>query len=103
MEMSAEWKSCSNARRRVSAGEQQAPEKYNYNIWHQGSNSGNVEYRVFGSVSRRDDSFAFFHSYKCDRTVGIVILLYAPSANESHGPLSLSSRRSAGVDRQLDP
>src|SRR5882757_4647570 len=59
MEMSVEWKSAP-ARRRVSA-ERATSRETELQIWHQGSNSGNVEYRFSASVSRRDDSFAFFH------------------------------------------
>jgi len=38
-----------------------ASTKAGLQIWHQGSYSGKVEYRFSASVSRRDDSFAFFH------------------------------------------
>src|SRR6266436_682810 len=59
MEMSVEWKPAP-ARRRVSAEREAASRETELQIWHQGFYSGNVEYRFSSSVSRRDDSFAFF-------------------------------------------
>src|SRR5713101_6690901 len=59
MEMPVEWKRVP-VRRRVSA-ERATSKETELQIWHQGSYSGNVEYRFSASVSRRDDSFAFFH------------------------------------------
>src|SRR5713101_7545722 len=59
MEMPVEWKRVP-VRRRVSA-ERAASRETKLQIWHQSSYSGNVEYRFSSSVSRRDDSFAFFH------------------------------------------
>src|SRR5258708_16937524 len=49
------------ARRRVLAEREAKSTKAELQIWHQGSYCGNLEYRFSASVSRRDDSFAFFH------------------------------------------
>src|SRR6266436_6200997 len=60
MEMPAESKNAP-ARQRVLTEREATSTKAELQIWHQGSYSSNVEYRFSASVSRRDDSFAFFH------------------------------------------
>src|SRR6266446_1689687 len=65
--MPTAWK-CAPARRRVSAEREAASTKAELQIWHQGSYRSNVEYRFSSSVSRRDDSFAFF--YRIDAVDG---------------------------------
>src|SRR5258708_8586978 len=60
MEMPAEWKRAPG-RPRASAEREAVSREAELQIWHQRSYGGNVEYRFSASVSRRDDSFAFFH------------------------------------------
>ena len=60
MEMLVEWK-CAPDRPRASAEREALSREAQLQIWHQGSHSGNVEYRFSASVSRRDASFAFLH------------------------------------------
>src|SRR5258708_40351412 len=60
MEMPAEWKGAPG-RPRASAEREAVSREAELQIWHQRSYGGNVEYRFSASVSRRDDSFAFFH------------------------------------------
>src|SRR6266436_1039847 len=60
METPAERKRAPD-RPRAGAEREAASTKAGLQIWHQGSYSDKVEYRFSASVSRRDDSFAFFH------------------------------------------
>src|SRR5260370_21595107 len=60
MEMPVESKRVP-VRRRASAEREAGSREAELQIWHQGSHNSNVEYRFSASVSRRDDSFAFFH------------------------------------------
>src|ERR1700682_2264617 len=60
MEMPAEWKRAPD-RPRASAEREAVSREAESRIWHQRSHSSYVEYRFSASVSRRDDSFAFFH------------------------------------------
>src|SRR5260370_7767066 len=60
MEMPVESKRVP-VRRRASAEREAGSREAELQIWHQGSHNSNVEYRFSASLSRRDDSFAFFH------------------------------------------
>src|SRR5260370_36166122 len=60
MEMPVEAKRVP-VRRRASAEREEGSREAELQIWHQGSHNSNVEYRFSASLSRRDDSFAFFH------------------------------------------
>src|SRR5260370_4856210 len=60
MEMPVESKRVP-VRRRASAEREAVSREAELQTWHQGSHNSNVEYRFSASLSRRDDSFAFFH------------------------------------------
>src|SRR5258708_1055234 len=60
MEMPVESKRVP-VRRRASAEREAGSREAELQIWHQGSHTSNVEYRFSPTLSRRDDSFAFFH------------------------------------------
>src|SRR5260370_11615791 len=59
MEMPVEWKRGPD-RPRASAEREAVSREAQLQIWHQHTHSANVEYRLSASVSRRNDSFAFF-------------------------------------------
>src|SRR5260370_25406128 len=60
MEMPVESKRVP-VRRQASAAREAGSREAELQIWHQGYHNSNVEYRFSASLSRRDDSFAFFH------------------------------------------